>query len=149
MGKSWAFAIGINHYDNLQPLKYAQRDAEAMATWFQEEAKFERVFLFTENSPPIPANPPIPTQPTYAHLRRFFYMEFESPLLQPEDNLWFFFSGHGLRYQDKDYLMLLDSDPTDIESTAISVDFITQRLRRAGADNVLMFLDASRTYGSR
>ncbi|AKG22379.1 SUMF1/EgtB/PvdO family nonheme iron enzyme [Calothrix sp. 336/3] len=148
MGKNWAIAIGINNYDNLQPLKYAQRDAEVMATWFREEARFDQVFLFTENSPPIPANPPIPTQPTAARFRRFLNAQFEKPLLNPEDNLWFFFAGHGKRYNDQDYLMFPDSDPTD-STTAISVDFITQRLRRCGADNVVLLLDACRDEGSR
>lgn len=34
MGKNWAIAIGINNYDNLKSLKYAQRDAKVMTTWF-------------------------------------------------------------------------------------------------------------------
>jgi formylglycine-generating enzyme required for sulfatase activity/uncharacterized caspase-like protein len=148
MGKNWAIAIGINNYDNLQSLKYAQRDAEVMATWFGEEAKFDQIFLFTENSPPIPANPPIPTQPTYGRFRRFLNAQFKTPLLNPEDNLWFFFAGHGKRYNDQDYLMFPDSDPTD-STTAISVDYITQRLRRCGADNVVLLLDACRDEGSR
>jgi formylglycine-generating enzyme required for sulfatase activity/uncharacterized caspase-like protein len=148
MGKNWAIAIGINNYDNLQSLKYAQRDAEVMATWFGEEAKFDQIFLFTENSPPIPANPPIVTQPTNARFRRFLNVQFETPLLNPEDNLWFFFAGHGKRYNDQDYLMFPDSDPTD-STTAISVDYITQRLRRCGADNVVLLLDACRDDGSR
>ncbi|MGB3760231.1 MAG: SUMF1/EgtB/PvdO family nonheme iron enzyme, partial [Rivularia sp. (in: cyanobacteria)] len=149
MGRNWAIAIGINHYDNLKHLNYAQRDAEAMETWFKQEAKFDQVFLFTENSPPIPANQPIPTQPTYARFKRFLNVQFQKPLLQPGDNLWFFFAGHGRRYQDQDYLMLLDSDPQAVDSTAISVDYVTQRLRRSGADNVVLFIDACRDEGDR
>ena len=152
MGKNWAIVVGINHYENLRSLNFAKRDASVMATWFQQEARFDQVFLFTDDSAPIPANPPIPTQPTFGHLRRFLRAQFENiqpPLLKPEDNLWFFFAGHGNRYKDKDYLMFSDSDPGDIEHTAISVDFITQRLRRSGADNVVLFLDACRDESSR
>ncbi len=153
MGRNWAIAIGINEYENLSPLKYAKKDAEAMAVWFEQEAKFDEVFLFTEDSPPIDkANPPIPTVPTYGHLRRFLRAQFENlkrPLLKPEDNLWFFFAGHGMRSRDKDYLMLCDSDPGDVEYTGISVEYVTQRLRRSGADNVVLFLDACRDEGSR
>ncbi|WP_017318732.1 SUMF1/EgtB/PvdO family nonheme iron enzyme [Mastigocladopsis repens] len=152
MGKNWAIVVGINNYDNLQPLKYAKRDAEVMAKWLREEAQFESVFLFTEDSPPIPTTPPIQTQPTFGRLRRFLQAQFENtekPLLKPEDNFWFFFAGHGRRSADQDYLMLSDSDPTDVEHTALSVDYITQRLRRSGADNVVLFLDACRDQGSR
>ena len=126
MGQNWAIAVGINQYDNLLPLKYAKADAEAMKDWFEEEANFDKVFLFTEDSPKIPKNnPSIPTKPTYGTLRRFLRAQFENiekPLLKPEDNLWFFFAGHGRRSGDKDYLMLSDSDPGDVEHTAISVE---------------------------
>ncbi|MEH2014737.1 SUMF1/EgtB/PvdO family nonheme iron enzyme [Nostoc sp.] len=150
MAKNWAIAIGINQYNNLQHLNYAKLDAEAMRDWFEKEVRFDRVFLFTEDSPPIPASgTPIPTQPTYGNLRRFLRANFEKPLLAPGDNLWFFFAGHGCRSADRDYLMLIDSDPGDVEHTAIPVDFVTQRLRRSGADNVVLFLDACRDEGSR
>jgi formylglycine-generating enzyme required for sulfatase activity/uncharacterized caspase-like protein len=150
MAKNWAIAIGINSYNNLQALNYAKRDAEAMRDWFEKDARFDQVFLFTEDSPAIPNSPsPISTYPTYANLRRFLRVNFEKPLLERGDNLWFFFAGHGCREADKDYLMLLDSDRGDVEHTAISVDYVTQRLRRAGADNVVLFLDACRNEGSR
>lgn len=149
MAKNWAVAIGINQYNNLQHLNYAKLDAEAMRDWFKQEAKFNEVFLFTDDSPPIATNPPIPTQPTFGNLRRFLRANFETPLLEPGDNLWFFFAGHGCREGDRDYLMLIDSDPGDVEHTAISVEFVTQRLRRSGADNVVLFLDACRDEGSR
>jgi hypothetical protein len=52
-----------------------------MATWFQQEARFDQVFLFTDDSAPIPANPPIPTQPTFGHLWRFLRAQFENPFI--------------------------------------------------------------------
>jgi hypothetical protein len=80
--------------------------------------------------------------------KRFLNAQFEEPLLKPEDNLWFFFAGHGKRFIDQDYLMFLDSDPID-QTTAISVDYVTQRLRRCGADNVVLLIDACRDEGDR
>ena len=148
MAKNWAIAIGINRYDNLQSLDYAKRDAECMRDFFQE-AGFERVFLFTEDSPAIDTTPPISTEPTYGKLRRFLRQQFEQPLLEPGDNLWFFFSGHGQRYHDRDYLLLLDSDPGDLKPTALPISYVTQRLRRSGADNVVLLLDACRNQGDR
>ncbi|MBD2429863.1 SUMF1/EgtB/PvdO family nonheme iron enzyme [Fischerella sp. FACHB-380] len=155
MGRNWAIVVGINNYNNLQQLKCAKRDAEAMETWFQDEARFDAVLKFTEDSPTIyqvdiyKANPPIPTQPTYGNFRRFLRANFEKPLLETGDNLWFFFAGHGCRENDRDYLMFLDSDPGDVEHTAIPIDYVTQRLRRSGADNVVLFLDACRNEGGR
>ncbi|NCR10431.1 MAG: SUMF1/EgtB/PvdO family nonheme iron enzyme [Microcystis aeruginosa LG13-11] len=151
MAKNWVIAIGINEYDNLKPLKYAKKDAEAIKAWCEGEGGFDRggIFLFTEDSPPIPASPPIPTQLTHGRLKRFLQKQFETPLLKPGDNLWFFFAGHGRRDQDKDYLMLPDSDPGNVRETAVSVDYVTERLRRSGADNVVLLLDACRDEDSR
>ncbi|NER20546.1 MAG: SUMF1/EgtB/PvdO family nonheme iron enzyme [Symploca sp. SIO1C2] len=149
MAKNWAIAVGINRYDNLQSLNYAKRDAECMGNFFQQEASFERVFLFTEDSPAIPTTPPISTQPTYGKLRRFLRKQFEKPLLEPGDNLWFFFSGHGQISDNRDYLLLSDTDPGDVNYTALPVNYVTERLRQSGADNVILVLDACRNQGSK
>ncbi|BAZ30156.1 hypothetical protein NIES4074_26120 [Cylindrospermum sp. NIES-4074] len=109
---NWAISIGINKYSNFQALEYAKGDAEGMRDWFKLEGRFDEVFLFTEDSPPIDTNPPIPTQPTFGHLRRFLRAQFEQPLLQPGDNLWFFFAGHGQRHADRDYLQQFAIKPT-------------------------------------
>lgn len=150
MAKNWAIVIGINKYDNLRDLKYAKADAEAIKQWCKTEGAFDRVFLFTEDSPDIEVKPKhISTKPTYGKLRRFLRAQFERPLLGTGDNLWFFFAGHGKRYQERDYLMLSDSDPGDVVGSALSVTWITERLRRCGADNVVLFLDACRSQGAR
>ena len=146
MAKNWAIIIGVNNYSFLDDLKFAQADAEAMHSWLQQEGGFERegLFLFTDDSPPIPTKPPILTKPTFGHLDAFFDVQFEQKLLNSTDNLWFFFSGHGNRGSGGDYLMLSDSNPNRLERTAISVSYITERLRNWGAGNVVMFIDACR-----
>ena len=122
MGKNWAIAVGINRYSNLTDLKYAKKDAEAVKELLLSKVGFGRVFLFTDDSPEIPTNSlPICTQPTYGHLRRFIRAQFSRKILSPGDNLWFFFAGHGIRENNRDYLMLSDSDPGDVEHTAIAV----------------------------
>ena len=147
MAKNWAIAIGINQYENLSTLKYAVHDAELMAAWFKQEAKFDRVYLFTDTSPPITdANRPYKSQPSRATLRRFLRTRFDQPFLSPGDNLWFFFSGHGMRHTDRDYLMPTDVDPhpDELENSAIPLAYVTERLRRCGADNIVLIIDACR-----
>jgi uncharacterized caspase-like protein len=46
--KNWAIVVGINQYDNIGQLKYANRDAEAIATFFRSSG-FDRVFCFAAN----------------------------------------------------------------------------------------------------
>ena len=150
MANNWAIAIGVNKYQNLPSLNYAVTDAEKMRDWFVHEAGFDskRVYLFTDNSPLIvDAGPPYSSQPTYATLIRFLTNRFKQQFLSTGDNLWFFFSGHGFRHAERDYLMLSDSsaDLELIDKTAISLSFVTERLRHSGADNVVLFLDACRS----
>ena len=151
MGRNWALVIGINKYNSLEHLKYAKADAEAMHSWLKEEGKFDRLFLFTENSPEIQTNlpeRPILTHPTIGNLRTFFNQQFKNKLMKDVDNLWFFFSGHGRRGTEGDYLVLSDSDPEDTH-TLLPVSYITERLRNWGAGNVVMFIDACRNLEDR
>ncbi|MBD1853196.1 SUMF1/EgtB/PvdO family nonheme iron enzyme [Cyanobacteria bacterium FACHB-502] len=153
MGRNWAITIGINGYRNLQRLNYAKRDAEAMQSFLQQELNIQIVYHFSDDSPPIPQDygPALDSSPTYATLRRFFRIRFEDPFLRPGDNLWFFFAGHGKRHEDRDYLMPIDADPGDEaeKSTWIPLNYITDRLRRSGADNVVMLIDACRSGSGR
>ena len=146
MANNWAIVIGINQYHFLQPLKYAKRDAEAINTFLAQSARFDRIFLFTDDSPPINGKP---TEPFRANLLRVLRQIFATPFMKDGDNLWFFFSGHGIPHNGQDYLMPLDGDPEDIENTGISTNTITNYLRNCGADNAVMILDACRSGGKK
>lgn len=56
------------------------------------------------------------------------------------DNLWFFFSGHGM----DEHLMPIDGNPNDLQDTTISIQFVTERLRACKAKNVVLVLDMCR-----
>jgi formylglycine-generating enzyme required for sulfatase activity len=151
MSTNWAICIGINEYDNLKPLQYAQADAEQMRDFCQDEAGFETVYFFAKDAPPIETErgPGLKSAPTYGALMNFLYRRFQTPFLSLGDDLWFFFAGHGRRHQGQDYLMLSDSNPLDVEKTAIPLQYITQRLRNSGASNIILMLDACRNEDDR
>jgi len=151
MGKNWAIVIGINQYRNLQPLQFAVRDAQLMSDYFRNEVSFQQVYYFTDDSPPIAQDygSPLDSTPTFTTLNRFLRTRFEQRFLETGDNLWFFFAGHGIRYEDRDYLLPLDGDPGDVERSAIPISYLTERLRRSGADNIVLLLDACRNQGGR
>lgn len=151
IGQNWAITVGINRYTNLQALQFAKQDAEAMQQYLRDELGCSGVYHFADDSPPIAQDygPPLDSQPTFATLRRFLRVRFEQPFLKAGDNLWFFFAGHGIRHEDRDYLMPIDGDPGDIESTAIPLHYVTERLQRCGADNVILLVDACRSSGRR
>ncbi len=150
MSKNWAICIGINHYYNLQPLKYAVQDAAAVRNFFLDEVKFEKVYYFSDDSPPIETpRGEMRSLPTYANLKRFFREWFQSKPLSVGDNFWFFFAGHGEIYDDHDYLLPIDVDPGDIEGTALRMSDIADSLRNCGADNTVLLVDACRDRGKR
>ncbi|MBD2204918.1 GUN4 domain-containing protein [Calothrix sp. FACHB-1219] len=134
MVKNWALVIGINDYKFLQPLKYARRDAKLMQNLLHNDIGFERVFLFADDSP----------HPHRPNLLQFIQKLFAHPFLEPEDNFWFFFSGHGMIHAQQDYLMLADGHPDDIANTGISLQYLTECFRNSGCENIVMILDACR-----
>ena len=151
MAENWAITVGINHYSYLPTLRYGMSDADAMHRLLKEELEFHKIYHFTDKSPPIPADdgPALPSQPTLTTLRRFLRERFREKFLSTGDNLWFFFAGHGFRYQDRDYLMPMDGDRNDVEQSGISLHYVTERLQRSGADNIILLIDACRNSEGR
>jgi hypothetical protein len=98
---NWAFIIGITAYKqgHFNKLDCAIEDAKAMFRYCKEEAKFDEVFLFTDDSGSIktPSGTFLETKPTATNLKIFLHEFFESPQLETGDNFWFFFSGHAHR----------------------------------------------------
>lgn len=85
--------------------------------------------------------------PTRSNVMRLLQVRFEQPFMSAGDNFWFFFSGHGVRRNGCDYLMPTDGFYEDIVNSNISVNYIIQRLRSCGADNIILILDACRDEG--
>lgn len=151
MSENWAISIGINQYDNITALSYARQDAEGIAAFFRENARFKKVYLLTEDAPLIDGDvgPPFQSRPTIGNLLRFMRERFEHPFLKATDNLWFFFAGHGRRDRDVDYLLPLDADPGNVARTGIEVRYVVEQLKKSGAGNVVLLLDACGNLGSR
>ncbi len=112
MSENWAICVGVNRYDNLQSLEFAEADAAALRDFFAADVGFARVYFFAEGAPPIQTDFGEPIRAVEpGALRRFLRVRFEQPFLKPADNVWFFFAGHGRRDRDRDYLMPSDADP--------------------------------------
>jgi uncharacterized caspase-like protein len=140
VGRNIAIVVGINEYERLKKLRYAKQDALGIAELLKKRGDVGTVYLFTDDSEPIGGRP---TRATHTNLIVLFESRFEQPFLKPEDNLWFFFSGHGLRHEQMDYLVPVDGDSKAFQ-TCITVDYITKRLSRCGANNVVVILDNCR-----
>ena len=145
MAENCAIVIGINgYYNGVPPLKYAKTDAEKVRDYFQHHlaVKPEYLRFFCDDSPRQ-------TQPTYTTLLSFLDQTFQIPFLNFGDTLWFYFSGHGMSFGGQDYLLPIDGNPRLITNSAIPITHITERLRRSGADNIVLFIDACRSTGQK
>ncbi|MGD1804680.1 caspase family protein [Dapis sp. BLCC M126] len=138
-------AIGINQYEFLEPLSYAQQDAETLHNFLLNERNFsvEQCLLLSDNS-----STPIWQQPTYPSRENILDIieGFCQNQLQVENYLWYFFSGYGISYQNQDYLMPIDGNPTDPEATGISIRKLLEYLSKSPVRNVLVMLDIKHSH---
>ena len=141
--KNWAVAIGINQYDYLTPLDYGRQDARAVENFLKNEAKFDRILSFTDDADDKSL------RPTRNNLRRVLRQLAKQAKMGAGDNFWFFFSGHGMRHEGRDFLMPCDGEREDVAETAIPTSYIADTLRECGADNVVLLLDACRNRENR
>ncbi|MBH8565326.1 caspase family protein [Nostoc sp. CENA67] len=146
MANYWAIAIGINQYQFFQPLRCAQADAEALKDFLVKEAGFapQRCLLMTDTSPPIGDRSTYPTKENILLLLE----DLTAACWQPQDHLWLFFSGYGVNYDGKDYLMPVEGNPKLAQETGIEVRSLMQSLQLAEL-NVLLLFDINRASGSQ
>ncbi|NES84171.1 MAG: hypothetical protein F6K10_23725 [Moorea sp. SIO2B7] len=142
-------AIGINRYNFIQPLSYAQADAEALEQFLVEEGNLspQQCLLLTD------ASAWVEQQSTYPNLENILYW-LNNPNPQgtnqnylPPSVLWFFFSGYGVHHNGKDYLMPIDGNPRDIPGTGIEMRSLFESLQKWRAGKIVAFLDMNRAPG--
>jgi uncharacterized caspase-like protein len=138
MANNWAIVAGINDYDFLPgaPLKFAVADALAMRSFLCDEVGFkpDQVLFCGDGTA---GN----KQATRSVLRDI--LSHQTQRAKNADNLWFFFSGHGI----SEHLMPIDGNPRDLKETAISIHFVTDCLRNCNAKNIVLVLDMCRSEG--
>ena len=144
--RQWAISVGINQYQCFQPLSYAQHDAQAMHQFLVEDVGIpaEQCLLLTETSPPQWGKSTYPDRQTVQSWLDLLIQRY----IQPEDTLWFFFSGYGVCQQGQDYLVPIEGDPIAIQATAIPLESIFRSLRQVSAAKVLVLLDVNRNESS-
>ena len=145
MANYWAIAIGINQYQSFQPLIYAQRDAQLFRDFLITEGGFEadHCLLMTDGA----SAPDHVAYPSRGNIQARM-VQICQQILRPGDLLWCFFSGYGVQFQGKDYLMPVDSDPLQVEATGIPMESIYRLLNAAPTDNIIMVLDINRSQST-
>ncbi|MDF5730181.1 MAG: caspase family protein [Rhizonema sp. PD38] len=145
MANNWAITIGINQYQFFQPLACAQADAEALKDLLAIQGfSPQQCLLMTETSSPLGDRSTYPTKENILLLLE----DLAAACWQPEDKLWFFFSGYGVNYNGQDYLMPVEGNSERVQETGIEVRSLFESLQVAALDTVVL-LDINRASGTQ
>ncbi|MCW3095929.1 MAG: hypothetical protein JWL77_1547 [Chthonomonadaceae bacterium] len=135
-----ALVIGIGQYEHagsLAPTTY--NDAQRFADLLKTQFKFpeEAVTLLTD-APDTPES----RRPTYIHLRNAFKTLLAG--INDKSEVVIYFSGHGTRAEDHDWLVPLDGVPSDVNATCINYDDFKSQLNTKTPARALLIVDACR-----
>ena len=144
-GKRWALLIGVDQYEdsNITALRGAANDAAYLKDTLVKYAGFpsDQVIVLSTNEP-------AERQPTRKNiLKRLSNLAG----LVPKDGLLLIsFAGHGIERQGRGFLIPSDATLTEdlglLEETAVSVNHIKQRIKETRVQQVMILLDACRSY---
>lgn len=62
--------------------------------------------------------------------------------LSPDDELVFFYAGHGFAENDHNYITCFDTQRGDLTSTSIAIQDFLKQIRDTGCERIIMFLDS-------
>jgi hypothetical protein len=141
MASHWPVIVGINQYQSLQPLMYAQFDALELRDFLVNEVGLlpQYCSLLTDVSPMVYQGSAAPTQTVL--LERLAQ---SCDRAGPDDTVWFFFSGYGVQWQGQDYLLPINADPNRIEQTGILVETLLKRMHQGNQRQSIIMLDMNR-----
>lgn len=144
MTQHWALIVGINNYQHLQPLLYAQRDAQMLHRFLIEEGEMaaDRCILLSDFSPAIND---VSTYPSQTAVQDWLGRVLRS--VQADDVVWLYFCGYGVRSQGQDYFVPIDGDPNRLPQTAIALSEVIDQLQQLPTANRLLVLDINRSQG--
>lgn len=143
MVKSLAIVVGINYYEHHPGLRYAVQDAKLMADFLCNYAQFAADHVKSylgdrEHKGEL-------DYPTYSNLLRVLERDLHPYNIGLVDRLWFFFAGHGVSRNGRDYLLTSDSLDSDIDlKIALPIEEVIACLRRHEKANIVLILDSCR-----
>jgi formylglycine-generating enzyme required for sulfatase activity/uncharacterized caspase-like protein len=151
MTNNWAVVIGINHYEHHpeRHLQYAANDAQQLSNFLTNHAGFplDHLVLCLGDEEYKGSQ----TYPNCSNLLRLLNRDLHPKRLGKVDRFWFFFSGHGISRNGRDYLLTSDSILEDIDlKIALPVDEVIAALRQHQKAEIVLILDSCREQvGSR
>jgi uncharacterized caspase-like protein len=132
-GAKHAIVVGVKGYQRIVRLMYADKDARDVADALPLAGFDDERVRLLEDGGEMPVRNTI-----------FHHLGALSSKLDADDQLLFYFSGHGMVQDGVDYLLPIDVSKNALQDTAIPVDRVVQHLRDSGSRRVVMIIDACR-----
>lgn len=135
-----ALVIGVGHYEHAGILAPAtENDARNFAELLRTQFKFpENAITLLTDEPGTPES----RRPTYIRLRNALKTLLAS--INEKSEVIVYFSGHGIRAENHDWLVPLDYVPDDLTSTCINYDDFKNQLNTKLPARALLIVDACR-----
>jgi uncharacterized caspase-like protein len=143
MGRIWVVAVGVSKYQDpsIPSLGYADSDARAVYDYFRDTFALppNQIFLRTNE------------QATLREIKSILGTQLAGQANDPRDTVILYFAGHGMRDRvtgsfDPDglskYFLPYDTSRTDLYSTALEMDEVTNILRRLVPERVVVLFDS-------
>lgn len=144
MANNWAIVIGINDYLHHpeRKLNYAVNDAQKMGKFLSDRAGFGAAQVIQCLGDE--AHRSSSTYPTCSNLLRILEQDLKPDRLGKIDRLWFYFSGHGVSRNGRDYLITSDCLEDKIERFGLPIDEVIAVLQLHEDADIVLILDACR-----
>lgn len=141
--QTWAVVVGIDDYirNSITDLKYAGSDAKLYAEALKQVAKVpaNNIFLFTSDTTDESLQPKL--------TNIIFRLDWLRKNAKPNDNVIFYFAGHGVTVEGEPFLLTEEADNRSLETLKISAlkgADVAKLMSRIPALNSLILLDACR-----
>ncbi len=144
MANNWAIVVGVNDYEHHpeRKLRYAVRDADRLGDFLCQSAQFEDVNVIRCLGEA--ARRSEPNYPSCSNLIRILNRDLKPSNIGPVQHLWFFFSGHGISRNGRDFLVPSDCLEEDFDRFSLPVDEVIAALRLHQKAEIVLILDACR-----
>ncbi|MBE9032692.1 GUN4 domain-containing protein [filamentous cyanobacterium LEGE 11480] len=144
MANNWAIVVGVNHYEHHpeRKLRYAVQDAERLGDFLCQSAQFESAHVIRclgEETRRGEQN-----YPSCSNLIRILNRDLKPSNIGQVQRLWFFFSGHGISRNGRDFLVPSDCLAEDLERFSLPVDEVIAAMRLHQTAEIVLILDACR-----
>ncbi len=143
--KRWAILIGVNDYRDIaiNKLSKSKNDAKSLEKVLKEQGEFDEIILMTDDMDP---------KGFYHPTKNNIESKFEAlmNMVQPEDFILFYFSGHGISDTEENaYILPIDVVQEKAFETSVSVNKIVNSIKDKGIKKSLLILDACRENATK